>query len=203
MATDIPALQRLHDIHLPTPISMGFLAPGWYLVMLSLSAIALLIFIKIRRLRKQKHYKESILQMLYALEKEHAQKPNSQKTCAGVSELLRRVALTCYPRAQVAGLQGDSWLDFLSQTSAGALPAQTRLSRTIFRKKPHTQAALIDFSTLHLALVAYPYQPPVPADISNIPIEKLFEAANLWIQNQAVYAGILVLMSNSRKKERP
>jgi len=38
------------------------------------------------------------------------------KSSANLAEILRRTALVAYPRAEVAGLYGDDWLDFLDRT---------------------------------------------------------------------------------------
>ena len=53
------------------------------------------------------------------LEEHYEQERDAAKTCAQISELVRRVALVYYPRVRVASLHGEAWLQFLNTTSKG------------------------------------------------------------------------------------
>lgn len=170
MVSAVPELAQLHDIHLPAPISSWALAPGWYGLMIILSGIAIVVCLRIRRTQAQQRFKKQVLQMLRNIEIDYSHTANSQKTCAAISELLRRVALMCYPRTQVAGLQGDAWLTFLSDTS----PASSQ----------KIKQSSIDFTLFRKALLEYPYQPSVPQ--AQPQIEALFQAVTQWIKNQTL-----------------
>lgn len=112
-------LAQLKDIHLPEPISWWPLAIGWYGLMV---LIFLLIF-AIAYLMHKRHInalaKNKALELLKTYKEQYQKDNNAQLTSARISELLRRVALVYYPRAQVASIHGEDWVEFLNQTSKG------------------------------------------------------------------------------------
>lgn len=105
-------LQGLHDIHLPASPELWPLAPGWWIV-LGISSLAAII-IAFWWWRKRR-WQQFIMTQIEAVLKQ----PDStlSQQLAGLSAILRRVALKRYPREQVAALHGQQWLDFLQQTS--------------------------------------------------------------------------------------
>ena len=105
-------LAGLHDIHLPASPSLWPPAPGWWLVLaLCLFAGAIFILWWWRKHRWHKYILSRI--------KAEINKPGTDlsQQLAGLSAILRRVALKRYPREQVASLYGEDWLDFLQKTS--------------------------------------------------------------------------------------
>ena len=113
------ALAQLKDIHLPESIGWWPLAPGWYGVMvLILFLIMALAYIAYKR-HANALAKNQALELLNRYKEQYEKDHNAQLASARVSELLRRVALVYYPRAEVASLHGDAWVAFLNQTSKG------------------------------------------------------------------------------------
>lgn len=163
-------LAKLHDIHPPEPISPWILAPGWYVLIVLVLGLGTTFFYFLFKRRSQQQLRRHVLKKLAVLEIEHQQIPNSQKTAAAISELLRQVALICYPREQVAGLQGQAWLAFLDQTQRGALH--------------HSAEKTIDFISLQNALLNYPYQPPLPPKQASAQLDLLLQAAKIWLNHQ-------------------
>lgn len=112
-------LAQLKDIHLPAPVSWWPLAPGWYLLML----LVLLLLVYLTYAAHQRYRaalaKKQALVLLASYQEQYAQDANVARTSAQISELLRRVALVYFPRAQVASLYGEAWLHFLNQTGKG------------------------------------------------------------------------------------
>ncbi len=112
---NIPAsnpLQGLHDIHLPASPELWPLAPGWWIV---LGLIALLsVVIGIYWWRKRRWHSYILAQIETVINKPDT---DLSQQLAGLSSILRRVALKRYPREQVAALHGQQWLDFVQQTS--------------------------------------------------------------------------------------
>ncbi|MCL9682950.1 DUF4381 domain-containing protein [Legionella maioricensis] len=113
------ALAQLKDIHLPESIGWWPLAPGWYVVML----LALFLLIAVACWAYKRHAnalaKNQALELLNSYKEQYEKEGNAQLASARISELLRRVALVYYPRAEVASLHGDAWVAFLNQTGKG------------------------------------------------------------------------------------
>jgi len=116
-------LAGLHDIHLPEPISWWPPAPGWWILLgLVLLIIAALFWWWQRRkkqLKKPKQFAQSDmieqgLSELDVLQQQAADGNDSHVVLADLSTLLRRVAMRLNQEdASIAGLSGDSWLQWL------------------------------------------------------------------------------------------
>lgn len=78
----------------------------------------------------QGRMKRKALQQLDILQKE--------PDLPALDRLLRRVALTYYPRDQIAGLTGDAWLKWLDRqtTAARFLPLKSQWSLGLYRCQP-------------------------------------------------------------------
>jgi hypothetical protein len=105
-------LAGLKPIHLPADPSWWPPAPGWWVVAAVLLAGLLTLGLYLWRKRRWQHWRNSILVEVDQAITRHQQR-NLQ--IAGLSEILRRVALRRYPREQVASLHGKQWLDFLDR----------------------------------------------------------------------------------------
>ena len=126
-------LADLRDIHLPEPVSWWPPAPGWWLlVALSLVVVAGLLWLW--RYRRRQTPRRVALAELTRLRADFQRDGDGAAIAAGISTLLRRLALAHFPRTQVAGLVGDAWLQFLdrsggdNQFSAGPGRALIRAS---------------------------------------------------------------------------
>ena len=113
----------LRDIHLPAGISWWPPAPGWWVVAGVMVSLAVLGVWYYRR------YQARCLQRtaLLALEKIQAQydkEPDDRKMIQALSIWLRRVCISYYPVAEVAGLTGSDWLNFLDQHLSGTSMSQ-------------------------------------------------------------------------------
>lgn len=106
-----PDLSQLHDIHLPAPISWWPPAIGWWLLLLLIVVLALLSYWRYRRHQRQQWRRDA----LAALQQLQQQQLTPKERVIELSTLLRRVAITCFPRDEVASLTGEKWLVFLDQ----------------------------------------------------------------------------------------
>jgi len=111
MTNDLASLERLHDIVAPPPVPWWPPAPGWYVlggVLFFLLALGLVAWLQQYRANA---YRREALRELDALE----EKQQWQE----LSVLLKRVALSAFPRTEVASLTGESWMAWLNQHGGG------------------------------------------------------------------------------------
>lgn len=148
-----PDLSQLHDIHLPTSVSWWPLAVGWWLLLGLLVMLALLGYLFYRRRRQQRWRREALV-MLQQLQ----QQPLTPKELVvELSQLLRRVAITRFPREEVAALTGERWLAFLDQ-----------------------QMKIPGFQQQGRALITAPYSATVEVDLGG-----LYALCERWIRGVA------------------
>jgi len=103
---DPTSLDRLHDLVLPPPIPWWPPAPGWrWLIAFAAWAIVWLAARAFSRWRKNVYRREALALL---------RQPSA--SLASLPELVKRTALSAYPRESVASLTGDSWLAFLDRT---------------------------------------------------------------------------------------
>lgn len=105
-------LDQLADIHLPGSISWWPLAPGWW-VLIALLVIALLAFWFWRYRAKQNRYRKTAQQELDNIYSNYQTNQNASAFLHETSVLLRRTALTAYPKNFNASIKGDAWLEWL------------------------------------------------------------------------------------------
>lgn len=133
-------LEQLRDIHLPLEISQWPLAVGWNILILLFIALTITALFFIYRYWSESRYKREALNEL-ALIQQAFQKNTSdyQSTAQALSNLLKRIALTLYPRSNIAPLHGKPWLTLLDQMSASHFFTEHEgqiLGDTLFKKIP-------------------------------------------------------------------
>ena len=102
-------LYKLHDFYQPPPPSWIPQTIGWYVVFaIAGIGILLLAIHSLRRWLGNRYRREAL--------RELALLPPEQ-----FSTLLKRTALTVWPRDKVASLSGEAWLRFLNSTADGDL----------------------------------------------------------------------------------
>jgi hypothetical protein len=110
-----PEQLPIRDLHLPDAVGWWPLAPGWWL--LAALAAAGLIWLGRRYLehRRRGAARRYALRRLDALSSAYARDGDAVALGLAVSELLRRTMLAYAPRADVAGLTGEAWLEWLDR----------------------------------------------------------------------------------------
>lgn len=108
-------LAELREIHLPPPVSWWPPAPGWWLLAGLLVAFALLLAVWWRRRHRQGALARQARAELARVRRHYQEKRDPRVMARELSRLLRRVAISCFPREQVAGLTGEAWLEFLDR----------------------------------------------------------------------------------------
>lgn len=148
-------LQNLRGLHDPAPITWWPLAPGWYGLIVIILLLVIAVGYGLYRHWRNTRQRRAALQQLAELQRQwREQTLDAAALMTALSILLKRTALSRFPRQRVAGLQGAAWLAFLDETG-------------------HTH----DFSLgVGQMLCNAPYQPVSPA----IP-EALFTLIKRWI----------------------
>ncbi len=117
---------QFRDIHLPD--QDAFLpgvalwwppAIGWWLLLGLIIGMGLVIWFWRRSTAARRNLYRQALQELQRIETRFGQPDNERQVLENLSMLLRRIALSRYPREQVASLTGKRWLQFLDSVTAG------------------------------------------------------------------------------------
>lgn len=109
-------LAELRDIHMPPPVDAWPPAPGWWiLAIVGTLAAAAFIWWLWRRWRANRYRREALAE-LDRLRQQYERDGDPLAWLQQYETLLKRVALSRYPRAQVAPLTGEAWVRFLDRT---------------------------------------------------------------------------------------
>jgi Domain of unknown function (DUF4381) len=98
-------LDKLHDFYQPPPPAWTPQTIGWYGVFAILAILSMWITIRSVRRWLANRYRREALRELVLLQPEQ------------FSTLLKRTALSAWPREKVASLNGEAWLNFLNETA--------------------------------------------------------------------------------------
>ena len=117
MKQPLDHLAQLRDIHQPNMIENWPPAPGWWL--LAILALVFLIVVINRCLRhwRDNQYRREAIKEINELLKDWQYHQNDQVYLTSLQELLKRVALTAFPRDKVASLTGEAWVQFLDRST--------------------------------------------------------------------------------------
>ena len=140
-------LGQLRDIHLPTSVSWWPPAWGWWALPALLSVLFALFFL--RRLWRARHSDapwELALLEIKALVRRHDGGEDATLIIAELSVLLRRVALSYFPRTQVASMTGEAWLRWLDDCVGEPLFSGTQGDALV--SAPYRRQATLDVHRL-------------------------------------------------------
>ncbi|HSD37998.1 MAG TPA: DUF4381 domain-containing protein [Rhodocyclaceae bacterium] len=141
------ALADLRDIHLPPPVSWWPPAPGWWLLVSLVLLVIAGVFIW-RRLRARNRWRQYALSELAKLRAQHAaQTLTSTRLIGDLSVLLRRVAISRFPREEVAALSGEAWLAFLDRMLGDAAEFRSPAGQ-LLSVGPYVRESSIDTQAL-------------------------------------------------------
>ncbi|MDR4460394.1 MAG: DUF4381 domain-containing protein [Nitrospirales bacterium] len=115
MPTSSSPLQELRDVHLPDPISLWPPAPGWW-VIFGLVMMGVIVFLWILRNRHRMPVRRLAMKELRAIKQYYDTHQDDQWLVQRLSVMIRRYAIATFPRNEVAGLVGISWLQFLDRS---------------------------------------------------------------------------------------
>jgi len=118
MNVDPTSLDRLHDIITRPPVPWWPPAPGWYWVLIFVLVLVLVLVLVCLARWQRNHYRREALKELARLEPELSDPSTRCRAVAVMAELLKRAALSAFPRDQVAALTDAAWFDFLDRTAS-------------------------------------------------------------------------------------
>ena len=107
-------LADLHPLRQPDLIGWWPLAPGWWLLLLAaILCLASLIFVLLRRYRRNAYRRRALIQ-LQRLHTDYAARREYSQYLSELNTLLKSVALVASPRADIAASHGEAWRAFLN-----------------------------------------------------------------------------------------
>ncbi|OQX38543.1 MAG: hypothetical protein B0D91_03825 [Oceanospirillales bacterium LUC14_002_19_P2] len=111
------ALEALKPNHHPDPVTWWPPAPGWWLAaLIVLAGVGVSAFLLYRHYARNR-YRRAALQETQRIAKALKNSEDSHALISDLNQLLKRVALSAWPRDTVAALHGNEWLNFLDKTS--------------------------------------------------------------------------------------
>jgi hypothetical protein len=111
--TSHDALAGLADIAVPDPVSWYPETWGWWVLGGALFVAALVLAIRRARRFVADRYRREALRECEALDASLDSESRRAAALAELAVLLKRTALSAWPRAEVASLTGHAWIDFL------------------------------------------------------------------------------------------
>ncbi|BFM14023.1 DUF4381 domain-containing protein [Maricurvus nonylphenolicus] len=111
-------LSNMHEINLPGAISWLPQGAFWQALLLFVCVGIVAIIWRSYLRYCSNHYRRQAVARLQKIDLQWRQQGQREKACRDLALLVRRVALTAWPRKNSAALVGQPWLDFLQQTAA-------------------------------------------------------------------------------------
>ena len=151
-------LAALRDIHQPEPVADGLPAPGWWLLTLLLLIALWSLCRRLIARRRASRYRREARAELATLLATWQQQHDDRAYLAALQQLLKRVALTSFPRENVASLTGEGWVTFLDQSVGNRSSDNPYLDKYEFSTGVgeilidgnYNPAATFDVESLHL-----------------------------------------------------
>ena len=139
---DPASLQNLNDIVLPATVSWWPLAIGWYfLIGLLLIGLSWFGYRSLHHWMNNR-YRRAALRKLQLLAEGVQSAANRDSSLRQIPILLKRTALSIYPRSRVASLTGKDWFNFLNSTVKN--PPFTESTARTLDKISYSSGALTD-----------------------------------------------------------
>jgi hypothetical protein len=116
MNSDAGSLDRLHDIVVPPVTPWWPPAPGWYWVMGGVAVLMVVLALRFLLWWQQNRYRREALAELARSETLPVDPTQRAARLTLFAELVKRAALSAWPRETVASLTGSSWIAFLDRS---------------------------------------------------------------------------------------
>lgn len=120
MNPDPSSLDNLHDIVPPPSVPWWPPAPAWYWVLGALGVVAMVLLLRSFMHWQRNRYRREALAELARYRAALVDPAQRGGALVALSELLKRTAVTAFPRSEVASLTGEEWYSFLDRTGREA-----------------------------------------------------------------------------------
>lgn len=150
-AATTEALNGLHEIPLPAPVSYRPATVGWVVVGLLVLAIVAWAAWRAWRRWQANAYRRAALRELAGLETRLGAAHGDGRAAAELPALVKRTALARFPRERMASMTDDEWLAFLDRTCppGGFVAGPGKLLPVLaYGRTPPTDAELHDLTAL-------------------------------------------------------
>ncbi|WP_447969863.1 DUF4381 domain-containing protein [Nitrospira sp. M1] len=154
-------LEQLRDLHMPDPVSLWPPAFGWWIVLL-LVFLCVAIGLWFKRYRQATAPRRVALAALLDLQTSFNETHDTTTLMAGLSQLLRRYALVCFGRQNVAGLTGVAWLKFLDEQGKTPLFSGEQVQQAL-TAVPYGAQGSVDAEEMATLVKRWIKQTPVPS----------------------------------------
>ena len=134
----IDPLANLRDVQIPPRLDRWELAPGWWFLSFLLTFFVFFLFWLFAKMHRNNKYRREALIELEAIDLKRKKTGDDLVFLQETQTLLKRVALTAFPREQVAKLTDLEWINFLgrsSKTSRFEDPVAEVLIDDVYREK--------------------------------------------------------------------
>jgi uncharacterized protein DUF4381 len=166
MNSDPTSLERLHDIIVAPAVPWWPPAPGWYWLLGFVFVIILILALRFLLRWQQNCYRREALAELARMETVLGNPAQKGGAVTRFAELLKRAALSAWPREKVASLTGSTWLAFLDHTG---------------RTKSFTEG-------LGALLGQVPYDPHLADGLTEAQLRELAGCIRDWLKHHRVEA---------------
>ena len=132
--------EQLRDVHLPEAVSWWPLAIGWWILgFLAIIAIAVLAYIVLRRIKKNRYRALAKTELMACLSR-WKKDQDTAVYLQSVNSVLKRTIMKNNPHSRLLNLTGKHWVKGLNQTGPMKLSdeTQTALAQACYQENPQT-----------------------------------------------------------------
>ena len=168
----------LEDIIIPDAVSSWPPGPGWWLLGILFIALIVGSMILYRRHQKKWGYRKQALSLLAdTLSQWQNQQLGNTESCQHFLQILKRTAITAYPKQPIAALYGKAWLQCLLSQAPGML--KTHKNKAAIETL-ETMAQIEEIEEIEEIVCSAQYQAKTTLDPT-----LLYEFCRSWVQKHS------------------
>ena len=150
---------------------------GWWLLLGIVVGVVAITYID-KFLKKRKQFSRAVMREFDVVTSQFNARGDAQKLVMDLSVLLRKVSINAFPDKNVAGMTGQTWLQFLDE-AVDQSPSNQRSTKQGSTKNGSTKFS----SPLGQNLITAPYQKQL--SLGQQDIQQLLLLCQQWVQTVA------------------